>query len=164
MPTTSQQPSTRLERVAWPIAAVLIVAILTGSGLFLAVRLSEIPRSALQRGRELLRQVQDVATAFRNGTVEISFESFAASIEGSNYLQFATLEQVEVFKLTDRATVFWGAVELPDVVVSATAPVEYTAYLDLNAKWEFRIEGDRIEVTAPPIQFNKPAIAVSRIP
>lgn len=150
-------------RSLWPIATVLIVAILTGAGLFLAVRLSQVPREALRGSQELLRDLQDVASAFRSGTIEVSFESFTRSLEGSNRLQFATLEQTETFKLTDRATVFWGAVDLPDVVVSATAPVEYTAYLDLDDRWDFQITEDRVVVTAPPIQFNKPAIDVSRI-
>jgi hypothetical protein len=95
--------------------------------------------------------------------MEVVFTSYAASTRGSQYLQFATLEQTEVFTLTDRATIFWGTVELPDVIVSATAPVEYTAYLDFEDRWDFRLEQNRILVIAPPIRFNKPSIDASQI-
>ena len=163
MPDTNQKPTSVLERAAWPIAAVLIVAILTAAGLYLAVRLSEIPREALQRSQEVIREIKDVASAFRTGTINVRFASYATSLSGSNYLQFATLRQTEVFTLADRATIFWGTVELPDVIVSATAPVEYTAYLDLDERWEFQIDRDRVTVIAPAIRFNKPSIDASEI-
>jgi hypothetical protein len=163
MADTQQKPTSVLERAAWPIAAVLIVAILTAAGLYLAVRLSEVPREALQRAQEVIREIKDVASAFRAGTINVSFASYATSLTGSNYLQFATLRQTEVFTLSDHATIFWGTVELPDVIVSATAPVEYTAYLDLDERWEFQIDRDKITVIAPEIRFNKPSIDASEI-
>ncbi len=163
MPEPRQKRKSALEYSAWPIAAVLIVGILTGAGLYLTVRLSEVPRDALQHSKDLVRGLRDVASAFRTGSMEVVFTSYAASTRGSQYLQFATLEQTEVFTLTDRATIFWGTVELPDVIVSATAPVEYTAYLDLDDRWDFRIDQNRITVIAPPIRFNKPSIDASEI-
>jgi hypothetical protein len=163
MPESDQKPAPVLERAAWPIAAVLIVGMLTAAGLYLALKLSEIPRDALQRSQEVIRELKDVASAFRTGTINVGFASYATSTSGSNYLQFATLRQTEVFTLEDRATVFWGAVELPEVVVSATAPVDYTAYLDLNERWEFHIDQATITVIAPKIRFNKPAIDASQI-
>ena len=52
---------------------------------------------------------------------------------------------------------------LPEVVVEARAPVEYTYYLDLNAEWKFVLQDHVIHVQAPPIRFNKPAIDVSKL-
>lgn len=166
-PTQSSQPGRRVEtarnRSAWPLATVLIVAIVTAAGLYLTFKLSQVPRDAFEGSRKLVGELQQVARAFKSGTVETSFFSFATSIEGSSHLQFATVERTEVFTLTDRSSVFWGAVDLPDVVVSATAPVTYTAYLDLDDHWDFMIEGSTIDVTAPRIRFNKPSIDASRI-
>lgn len=166
-PSQSSQTDRRFEstgnRSAWPMATVLIVTILTAAGLYVTLKLSAVPRDAIEKSRELVRELQDVARAFKTGTVETSFFSFATSIEESSYLQFATLERTEVFTLTDRSSVFWGTVGLPDVVVSATAPVTYTAYLDFDDRWEFTIEGSTITVVAPRIRFNKPSIDASRI-
>ena len=166
-PSQSSQTGRRFEsardRSAWPIATVLIVTILTAAGLYVTLKLSAVPRDTLEQSRELVRDLQEVARSFKTGTVETSFFSFASAIEESSYLQFATLERTEVFTLTDRSSVFWGTVELPDVVVSATAPVTYTAYLDFDDSWEFTIEGSTINVVAPRIRFNKPAIDASRI-
>jgi len=47
---------------------------------------------------------------------------------------------MEVFERTDSATVFWGQLALPDVVVRARAPFEYTYYLDLNKTWELTLK------------------------
>jgi hypothetical protein len=55
------------------------------------------------------------------------------------------------------------ALELPEVVVRAEAPVEYTYYLDLEDRWDFLLEGQTVRVQAPPIRFNTPAIDVSRL-
>jgi len=136
---------------------------LTAAGLYLTVQLSQASRRALQQSRDLVRDIREVASAFRTGSIETRFTSFATTLEGTSYLQFATLEQVEEFTLTDRASIFWGSIELPEVVVSATAPVVYTAYLDLDERWDFSIEGNTIFVTAPEIRFNKPAIDASEI-
>ena len=62
---------------------------------------------------------------------------------------------MEVFERTDSATVFWGQLALPDVVVRARAPFEYTYYLDLNKTWELTLK-KKSTVTVPT-----PAIDVS---
>ncbi len=104
-----------------------------------------------------------MAAAFRQGRIEISFTSYATEVSGSNYLQFATLRQTEVFTRQDEASLLWGTLDLPEVVVSATAPVEYTYYLDLDDEWEFRLEEGVLKVRAPPIRFNRPAVDASEI-
>ena len=48
-----------------------------------------------------------------------------------------------------------------DVVVQATAPVDYTYYLDLDGEWEMRLEDRTVLVRAPEIEFNTPAIDAS---
>ena len=104
-----------------------------------------------------------VAAAFNQGTVTTSFLSYATSISNNHYLQFATLRQTEVFTQTDEASTGFGYIPLPEVIVEARAPVEFTYYLDLNAKWQLLVKDNVFYVLAPPIQFNKPAVDASAI-
>jgi hypothetical protein len=104
-----------------------------------------------------------VAQAFREGTITTSFASYATEVSGSNYLQFATLKQMEVFERREQLTVLWGQLALPDVVVEARAPIEYTYFLDLDKEWRFNVEEKRLDVITPPIEFNRPAIDVSAL-
>ncbi len=115
-----------------------------------------LPGDVIDSGRSLIE-------AFKSGTVTTRFISYAAEMSGSNYLQFANLKQVEVFERTDSATVLWGQFALPDVVVRAEAPVEYTYYLDLDDRWEILIENETVLVHAPEIRYNAPAIDVSNL-
>ena len=115
-----------------------------------------LPGDVIESGRSLIE-------AFKSGTVTTRFISYAAEMSGSNYLQFANLKQVEVFERTDSATVLWGQFALPDVVVRAEAPVEYTYYLNLDDRWELLIEDQTVLVHAPEIRYNQPAIDVSNL-
>jgi len=162
-PQTTPPPAKSTTAWAVAVALVAIIAILVGAGLYVFRSLREIPGQALSGARDLLQDLEEVAAAFRQGTIETTFVSYAATVSGSSRLQFATLRQIEVFTRTDQAAVLWGQLELPRVVVSATAPVQYTAYLDLDERWEFLLEGRTLYVLAPKIRFNKPAIDASRI-
>lgn len=145
---------------AWPLTCLGVVAILIFAALFVFQSLRDLPGDAVDKGAEVF---QGLAAAFQQGTVEIRFVSYATRARGSNYLQVATLEQTEVFRRTDTSSVLWGRLELPEVVVEATAPVTYTYYLDLEGSWKFEIEGRTVRVLAPQIRFNKPAIDASEI-
>jgi hypothetical protein len=152
----------------WPFAftAVAIGTILIGAlAVIYTVRTARsVSSAALDSGRAVLGDLEGIARAFRTGTIETTFTSHATEVAGSSYLQFATLDQTEVFERTDRASALWGQLPLPDVVVRATAPVQYTYFLDLEQPWRFELaEDNRIQVYAPPIQFNQPAIDVSRL-
>jgi hypothetical protein len=152
-------------RSAWPLAfaAVGIVAVVTGGALYVFRSLRGLPSDVVREGKEVVRGLQAVAQAFREGTITTSFASYATEVSGSNYLQFATLKQMEVFERREQLTILWGQLPLPDVVVEARAPVEYTYYLDLNKEWRFNLEEKRLDVITPPIEFNRPAIDVSAL-
>ena len=105
----------------------------------------------------------EVAAAFKRGTITTSFVSYATSLSNNTYLQFATLKQMEIFTRTEEPSTAFGYIPLPDVIVEARAPVEYTYYLDLNAKWQLTLRDGVIEVLAPSIRFNKPAVDPSGI-
>lgn len=154
-----------MPRRAWPVVVTLlgVTAILVGASVYLLKRASDLPGEMAEQGRQALRDVRSIAEAFRTGTVTTSFTSYATTVSGSTYLQFATLNQVEVFQRKDTATLLWGQLALPDVVVEARAPVAYTYYLDLNKPWTFLLKDATVLVTAPAIEFNTPAIDVSAI-
>jgi len=127
----------------------------------------DLPGDTLDKTGQLVgkigKQAQQIASAFKQGSITTTFTSYATSISGSHYLQFATLTQNEIFTRTDESSLLWGYLPLPDVIVEARAPVTYTYYLDLNAPWDFALKEGVIYVTAPDIKFNKPAVDVSRI-
>ena len=161
----SARPEAPLFGTAWAVAVTVIavVTMLVGAGIFVFRSVRELPAEAARGTLRAIEELQQVAAAFRQGTIRTEFSSYATSVTGSNYLQFATLRQTEVFTRTDRSSILWGSLQLPEVVVSATAPVEYTAYLDFNEEWQFNLTDQTLEVLAPPIHFNLPAIDASQI-
>ncbi len=138
---------------------VIVAIVVTGGGyVFRSCR--DLPGDAIKKTGEALA---DVAAAFNRGTITTSFTSYATTLSNHLHLQFATLRQAEMFTRTEETSTAFGYVPLPDVVVEARAPVEYTYYLDLNAKWQFVLRDGTIQVFAPPIRFNKPAVDASAI-
>ncbi len=152
-----------MNRLSWPGALVIIAALLVGAGTYTFRSLRDLPLDSVEAGRAGLGDLGRVAAAFSEGTVTTSFVSYATQVSGSTYLQFATLNEVEVFERADTASALWGRLDLPTVVVRATTPVEYTYYLDLNAAWEFTLDGETIRVLAPPIRHNTPALDIARL-
>jgi hypothetical protein len=104
-----------------------------------------------------------IAAAFNRGTITTSFVSYATTVSNHQHLQFATLKQHEIFTHKEEKSTAFGYVPLPDVVVEARAPVEYTYYVDLKAQWELKLRDGTIDVFAPPIRANKPAVDASAI-
>ena len=148
---------------AFAAAAVAVVAIVTGGVAYVVRSARSLPTEMIEGGRQALRDLREVAAAFRTGSVTTSFRSYATELHGTTRLQFAELRQLEVFERRDEAAVLWGALSLPDVVVEARAPVEYTYYLDLDREWRFRLEGKEVYVVAPPIAWNRPSVDVSAL-
>lgn len=151
--SSSSEPK---RRSAWPAVVAILGLASLALVAFVFQSTRNLPGDVLDSSRSLVE-------AFRSGTITTRFVSYAAEMTGSNYLQFANLKQVEVFERTDSASVMWGRFALPDVVVRAEAPVEYTYYLDLDDEWELLIEDRTILVRAPEIRYNQPAIDVSNL-
>ena len=146
---------------------MVIVLLLVGGGLYVFKSCRDMPGDAVTRTGAVVTRaghaLAEVAAAFRRGTITTSFVSYATSISNNTYLQFATLKQTEQFTRTEVPSTAFGYVPLPDVVVEARAPVDYTYYLDLNGPWTFDLRDHVLHVFAPPIQFNKPAVDASAI-
>jgi hypothetical protein len=161
----AESDSPRPSHTPWAlaIAAVAVVAIVAASLVYLFRYTASVPGDVMKEGREALADLREVAAAFRTGTVTTTFRSYATEVTGTNRLQFAEVKQMEVFERRDEAAVLWGTLALPDVVVEARAPVEYTYYLDLDKEWTFRLEGKDVSVVAPPVEYNRPAVDVSAL-
>ncbi len=146
---------------------VAIVLILAAAGVTMFKACVRAPGEAIDKTARMVKQAGqsavELAKAFNQGTVTVSFFSYATSLSNSHYLQFATLKQTEVFTRKDEASTAFGYIPLPDVVVEARAPVECSYYLDLNDKWRFVLKDNVLYVLAPPIRFNKPAVDASEI-
>src|SRR3990172_1139454 len=150
-------------RWRWPLVVAFLGFGLLALAGYVFYRAQRLPGEILEGGRSIATELRSVAAAFKTGTITTTFVSYATEMSGSQKLQFATLKETEVFERTDRAQVLWGQLELPEVVVRAEAPVEYTYYLDLEERWDFLLEGQTVRVQAPPIRFNTPAIDVSQL-
>ncbi len=152
---------------AWPTAWMVVVLVLTAGVVYVFKSCLAMPAEVAEKtgkaAKAIGEQLAHVAAAFKQGTITTTFTSYATSISGSQYLQFATLSQHEKFTRRDESSVGFGYIPLPDVVVEADAPVTYTYYLDLNDRWDFLLQNGEILVTAPKIRYNKPAVDVSRI-
>jgi hypothetical protein len=155
----------RPSHAPWALAAaaVAIVAIVAGGGLYVFRSVRSLPVDVVEGGRKALHDLRDVAAAFRTGTVTTTFRSYATDVTGTTRLQFAELRQEELFERRDTEAVLWGTLALPDVVVEARAPVAYTYYLDLDKEWRFRLEGRDVLVVVPPVEWNRPAVDVSAL-
>ncbi len=144
-----------------------IVLIVVAGGVLVLRSCLALPERILRKSSEVAAKAGEalatVATAFNQGTVTTSFVSYATTITNSQRLQFATLKQMEIFTRTEEPSTAFGYVSLPDVVVEARAPVEYTYYLDLTARWDFELRDGVIYVRAPPIRANRPSVDVSAL-
>lgn len=160
-PPPSEPPANDWARTARWIGVMLILA---GAGVYVFKSCRDLPGEIVVKSgsaaREMGKALADVASAFHRGTITTSFISYATTVTNQQYLQFATLKQMEVFTETDVRTL--GVVDF-EAIVEARAPVEYTYYLDLNGKWEFVVKDNVIYVQAPPIRANKPAVDVSKL-
>ena len=164
-PHTSHRPAEGSWR--WPVAFMVVGLAVILAGLYVFKSCRDLPAETLDRTGKLVRdagaQARKVAAAFRQGNVTTTFTSYATTLTQSEFLQFATLSQTEVFTRKDEASLAFGFVPLPEVIVEATAPVTYTYYVDLNGRWDFELQDGVIRVVAPVIQFNKPAVDASRL-
>lgn len=163
----NQRPPAGGSAWAWPVMWMVVVTVAVAGGIYVFKSCRDLPGDTLDKTGKLAeqigQQVQKVASAFRQGTITTTFTSYATSLSGSQYLQVATLSQREAFTRTDESSLLFGYIPLPDVIVEASAPVTYTYYLDLNARWDFTLRDGVIWVTAPDIKYNKPALDISRL-
>ena len=146
---------------------MVIALIVSVNVLLLLKSCRDVPGEALDKTGQVIdkagKALSNIAMAFKQGSVATAFVSYATTISNHQRLQVATVKQMEIFTQTNQSSTAFGYVPLPDVVVEARAPVECTYYLDLHAPWSFVLTNGVILATAPPLQFNKPAVDASAI-
>lgn len=163
-----ESPSPRpLERRSsgkgWAIAmAFLIMACLVLPILLIRSAMTRV-RSLGGAAESALITARSIAEAFRTNRLETTLKSYATQIHGVSKFQVAELKQDESFERTDSASLAWGTIPLPDVVIEARARVIYTYVLDLQKRWELKLEGGRVDVLAPALEFTAPALDPSSL-
>jgi hypothetical protein len=157
-PTSEPAPP----QMNWPRAVmwIAIMALLVGGSVIAFKSCLKAPADLVSKAG---RALSSLAESFSHKNVTTSFISYATSISNYHRLQFASLKQTEIFTRTEETSTAWGYVSLPDVVVEARAPVEYTYYLDFNDKWRFDLQDNVLYVYAPAIKWNTPAVDASAI-
>jgi hypothetical protein len=155
-PGRGYTPGMKAKSWAYPVMWMVITLLVVAAAVYVFKTLAELPG-------KIADQAIAVAAAFKQGTITTSFSSYAARTGGSQYFQFAHLTENYVITQKDEKSYGWGYLPLPDVIVEANAPVTFTYYLDLNDRWDFLLQKDRMLVIAPNIRYNKPAVDVSRI-
>lgn len=159
----SRRPSPALFAFAALVLAILVAAsILVGRVARLPGEIAgAIPRTIRDTAAAVSDGLSKLAAAIRSRSITTTFASTATEIRGTTRLQVAELKQVEVVERRDAMQLF--GVSLPDVVVSARAPVTFTYTLDLEGKWDFDLTERTVTVLAPELRWNSPAVDVSRL-
>src|SRR6185503_4959923 len=168
-PPPQSPPPSETPQQAWARATMwmVVVLVLAVNAMIFFKTCSGVPERTLDKAGQVIDKagnaLSNIAAGFRQGSITTAFLSYATTISNHQRLQVATLRQTEVFTQTNQLSTGWGYIPLPDVVVEARAPVEYTYYLDFNGPWRFVLQDEMVLVTAPPLHFNKPAVDASAL-
>jgi len=148
----------------WPKAVmwICIAAIFAGTTMYIFHSCVEAPGRAAGAAFDRATQAaRDLASSLITGTVKTQFYEYCTEVRPNLCLQVATLKQVEEFSRSDEALI--ANIPLPEVIVSVSAPVEYTYTLDLKQDWTFTQKDGRLIVRAPDLHVNSPAFDVSKM-
>jgi hypothetical protein len=158
-----RRPSPALFAFGALVLAILVAAsILVGRVARLPGEIAgAIPRTVRETAAAVSDGLGRLAAAIRSRSITTTFASTASEIRGVKRLQVAELSQVEVVERRDAMQLF--GVPLPDVVVSARAPVTFTYVLDLDGTWDFDLTERTVTVLAPALAWNAPAVDVSKL-
>ena len=141
-----QPPGQKGSGKGWAIAmACLIVACLVLPILLIRSAMTRV-RSLGGTAESALIGVRNFAEAFKTAKVETTLKSYATQVHGVSRFQFAEVKQQESFERTDSASIAWGAIPLPDVVVEARGQVVYTYFLDFQKRWDLKLENGRVDL------------------
>ena len=158
-----RRPSPALFAFGALVLAILVAAsILVGRVARLPGEMAgAIPRTIRETAAAVSEGLAKLAAAIRTRSVTTTFASTATEIRGTKRLQVAELSQVGVVERRDATRLF--GIPLPDVVVSARAPVTFTYFLDLDGRWDFDLTGRTVTVLAPALAWNAPSVDVSKL-
>lgn len=133
------------------------------AGTVLALRAFSCAENVARQPVEALEKTEEIAKAFKTGTIRTEFISYATKVQGTARLQVLEVGQTEVFRKKDSAAAFWNLLPLPDVEVEISVPVMTTYTVDLGEEWRFELEGRTVRVYVPELRHNMPAPDVSKM-
>jgi hypothetical protein len=168
-PDSPASPPATAPRRTWPLVAAFlgVIVVLVVVALWLLQKIVALPGTAAAGSvavvKEIGHQAMTIAQAFSRRDIRQEFLSSSVTVGGTTRLQVATLQEHETFRRKESDSVAWGLVALPDIVVQADVPVEYTYYLDFDGPWEFARENVEVVVHAPPIMANAPSPDISKL-
>jgi hypothetical protein len=164
---TASPPAASRKSWPWVVTILGLGVLLAATAIWMVQKMTSLPAAGVDKGLEVVhelgKEAATVAGAFRQRTIRQDFVSSALSLGGTNRLQVATLQEAETFRRKEEDSVAWGWISLPQIVVQADVPVEYTYYVDFNGTWDFARKDDVVVVHAPPIRPNTPAPDVSKL-
>src|SRR3546814_8570547 len=82
-----------------------------------------------------LKEFSSVYFFKKKTAYDMRIRDWSSDVCSSDLLQFKKVSQTEIFTHTDHSSTAFGYIPLPEVIVEARAPVEYTYYLDLEEPW-----------------------------
>lgn len=104
-----------------------------------------------------------VIETFSDETAQTRFMSYATTVTALKRLELAQVNQIEIFERSSRMQILWQQLQLPDVVVRATVPVEYRYYVELNNDWKISMNGSVLNVVAPALITGTPSPDISNL-
>ena len=107
--------------------------------------------------------VDHLMDGFRRESVETRFLSFATTVAPLKRLELAKLNQIEILERSSQPQLFWKTLNLPEVVVRATVPVEYRYYVEINDKWQVKMENQVLTMIAPALFAGTPSPDISQL-
>ena len=107
--------------------------------------------------------VDHVMDSFSDETAQTRFMSYATTVTPLKRLELAKINQLEIFERTSHAKLFWEKMNLPEVVIRATVPVEYRYYVELDKSWQVTMKGEVLNVVAPSLYAGTPAPDISKL-
>lgn len=105
--------------------------------------------------------------AFRSSnqpdTKEISdqFRSYVSAARSTQKIVLYELQVVEQIDRTEKHTLLWNLISLPDLVIRMQVPVQYGFYVDVSEGFEFQKDNGNWIVIAPPLRSQTPAVDIS---
>lgn len=107
--------------------------------------------------------VDKIVTGFSDETAQTRFMSYATMVTPLKRVELAKINQVEIFERSSQPQLFWKRLNLPEVVVRVTVPVEYRYYVDLNQEWKIELNEQTLTVTAPALFAGTPSPDISKL-
>ena len=107
--------------------------------------------------------VGKIVTGFSDETAQTRFMSYATIVTPLKRVELAKINQIEIFERSSQPQLFWKRLNLPEVVVRVTVPVEYRYYVDLNQEWKIELNEQTLTVTAPALFAGTPSPDISKL-